>query len=69
MASPTGGGDIVDDAMVALNENQRRLRMTCGDWKVVMRIISVLRAVLDASQLVNCERGDEPFKSCINADK
>jgi hypothetical protein len=67
-ASTAGGGGIVDDAMVAPNEYQRGLRLTCGDCKVVIRIINVLRAVLDARQSVNCERGDEPYKSCINAD-
>jgi hypothetical protein len=42
--------------------------LTWGDCKVVMRIINVMRAVLDARQTVNCERSDEPYRSCINAD-
>jgi hypothetical protein len=48
VAASAGGGGIVDDAMVVPNEYQRGLRLTWGDSKVVMRIINVLRAVLDA---------------------
>jgi hypothetical protein len=68
VVASAGAGGIVDDAMVAPNEYQRGLRLTWGDCKVVMRIINVLRAVLDARQTVNCERSDEPYRSCINAD-
>jgi hypothetical protein len=68
VASTGGGGGIVDDAMATPNEYQRGLRLNGGDCKVVMRIIKVLRAVLDARQNLDCELGDEPYGSRINAD-